>query len=270
MGKDRRKRSRPSETMTAWKPVQVSLPGKDGAVTIGSDLHDLDETNQNHYDDAKLSRRAEKDLPMNPGEDCAMFFGLEVLDASQYQVVGSGSSKRLIITGGGKTATPSADSSKKNKGIGSDAESEPEASKKKQKKDKELLECIQIDRAVNECNAKDDLVGEFDNTEPPKRKRKKRKKGNDDTSLQDTSLETETMKTTMDEMTSTRITPEELARIRSSWSDASGGAHIHDRLLESLHKLGFATPTPIQAATLSASIMGRRNLVGAAPTGSGE
>ena len=41
-------------------------------------------------------------------------------------------------------------------------------------------------------------------------------------------------------------------------------------MTNSLHRVGFATPTPIQAATLSASTMGRRNLVGAAPTGSGK
>lgn len=58
--------------------------------------------------------------------------------------------------------------------------------------------------------------------------------------------------------------------MQSSWSRSTGGASLHDTLLESLHRVGFATPTPIQAATLSASTMGRRNLVGAAPTGSGK
>ena len=55
------------------------------------------EYSRNHYDDPKLSKKAQLDLPMNPGEDCGMFFGLEVLDASQYRVENTGSHSPILI-----------------------------------------------------------------------------------------------------------------------------------------------------------------------------
>jgi ATP-dependent RNA helicase DDX24/MAK5 len=65
-------------------------------------------------------------------------------------------------------------------------------------------------------------------------------------------------------------TPERILEIQMAWSSATGGALLQEQLCKSLAKLGYSHPTPIQAATLSAAIMGRRNLVGAAPTGSGK
>lgn len=58
--------------------------------------------------------------------------------------------------------------------------------------------------------------------------------------------------------------------VQQQWCAASGGAILQPKLCQSLAGLGFDQPTPIQAATLSATILGRRNLVGAAPTGSGK
>merc|ERR1712238_129111 len=95
-----------------WKSVSVelssdSLPGKN-AGRENEWCHDhndgehrelTEEYTSNHYDDPKLSRNAEKDLPMNRGEDCGMFAGLEVLDASQYRVEQKGSFKRLVMKG---------------------------------------------------------------------------------------------------------------------------------------------------------------------------
>ena len=51
---------------------------------------------------------------------------------------------------------------------------------------------------------------------------------------------------------------------------ATGGVSLHVNIAQGLSRLGFDRPTPIQAETLPASIMGRRNIVGAAPTGSGK
>ena len=104
MGKNQRKRAR-SSTSSAWKPVSVALPSKEGGSSIDNKTNDHNDDeefvekdlNRNHYDDPKLSKQASLDLQMNPGEDCAMFYGLEVLDSSQYEIVESGTSKRLII-----------------------------------------------------------------------------------------------------------------------------------------------------------------------------
>lgn len=110
MGKSKRKRSKPKPRTNdgCWKPISVTLSSQveSGETESGDGQdHEVDniemtkEYTSNHYDDPKLSRKAEIDLPMDPGEDCGMFFGLEVLDASQYRVESSGSFKRLVVTG---------------------------------------------------------------------------------------------------------------------------------------------------------------------------
>jgi ATP-dependent RNA helicase DDX24/MAK5 len=48
------------------------------------------------------------------------------------------------------------------------------------------------------------------------------------------------------------------------------GHVLEPELTESLYRSNFFQPTPIQAETLNAAILGRRNIVGAAPTGSGK
>jgi ATP-dependent RNA helicase DDX24/MAK5 len=65
-------------------------------------------------------------------------------------------------------------------------------------------------------------------------------------------------------------TLEQVRDVQLRWSHASGGAVLHKKLCHSLATMGYFQPTPIQLATLSAAVMGRRNLVGAAPTGSGK
>eukprot|EP00804_Cyclotella_cryptica_P004014 CCRYP_013914-RB/>CCRYP_013914-RB protein AED:0.12 eAED:0.12 QI:83/0.83/0.85/1/0.83/0.71/7/958/1037 len=59
--------------------------------------------------------------------------------------------------------------------------------------------------------------------------------------------------------------PEQLLTLQSTWSTP-----LHSTILQSLHNHNYTHPTPIQAATLSAAILGRRDIVGAAPTGSGK
>jgi len=65
-------------------------------------------------------------------------------------------------------------------------------------------------------------------------------------------------------------TSDQITTLQTTWSHASSGASLHPALCAALHRLKFTSPTPIQAATLAASIMGRRDIVGAAPTGSGK
>ena len=247
MGKNRRKRSRPNSSTNdgPWKSLSVTLSSQglssdtenkhgDGEVN-GVEL--TEEYTSNHYDDPKLSKKAELDLPMDPGEDCGMFYGLEVLDASQYKVENNGAFKRLIVTGDTEESTH--------------ITSESEAQK----------------NSTSESNSTD--MGDKSNVSEPKKKKKKKNKDKKKKNGEDeeTSTKESSSKSPQEQEP---VTPEQLAKIQLSWSRSSGGAHLHNRLLESLHRLGFTAPTPIQAATLSASTMGRRNLVGAAPTGSGK
>ncbi len=248
MGKNQRKRSRPTASTDsgAWKSVSVTLPGgENDAEHQANDVENIEmskEYSRNHYDDPKLSRKAQLDLPMDPGEDCGMFFGLEVLDASQYRVENTGSHKRLIVMG------------EDNNGASPDG-----TEKSKSKKESTKSSSIESEKES----------AEKDDSSEPKKKKQKKKKDKKKKNGQD-EKEVGTKESIQKPQEQEPVTPEQLARIQLSWSAASGGAHLHDKLLESLHRLGFASPTPIQAATLSASTLGRRNLVGAAPTGSGK
>jgi ATP-dependent RNA helicase DDX24/MAK5 len=284
MGSNQRKRSR-SSTSSAWKPVSVVLPTKeDGSSINKNNEHNDDEfvekdLSRNHYDDPKLSKQAALDLQMNPGEDCAMFYGLEVLDSSHYEVVGSGTSKRLIIKDTNNETAAASEEDQQEKKYKDDSNDDAKKKKKKRKKDAEQLhEEILPKKAKKSKELTDDDDKMKSDLRKDKRKKKKDKKSNvninekeNDEEEQQTSLDSKQLNHESNkEEDQVPISPEQLATIQSSWGEASGGANIHARLLESLHRLGFSSPTPIQAATLSASIMGRRNLVGAAPTGSGK
>ena len=65
-------------------------------------------------------------------------------------------------------------------------------------------------------------------------------------------------------------TKDEIEATQMSWSVATGGVYLHSHISCSLAKLGFSNPTPVQASTLSASILGKRDIAAAAPTGSGK
>ncbi len=64
------------------------------------------------------------------------------------------------------------------------------------------------------------------------------------------------------------VSQEDISTIQNSWSLNTGGVYLHEKICASLHQMQFVSPTPIQASTLAASILGQRDVVGAAPTGS--
>jgi len=61
-----------------------------------------------------------------------------------------------------------------------------------------------------------------------------------------------------------------VASLQTTWSISAPGVTLHETLSRGLHSLKYSYPTPIQASTLPAAILGRRDIVGAAPTGSGK
>jgi hypothetical protein len=291
MGNNRRKRPRPASATDSpnavsvpggWKSVSVQLSheeGVSGKIVVDDDgghdhvdrdmTGDVEEYTGNHYDDPKLSRKAEKDLPMNRGEDCAMFCSLEVLDASQYRVETKGSFKRLIINGGGEAEEAAAAAALPDEKVKAKPQKSPGDETKK----------------TNTGGDKPSETKDSSTSEPKKKKRKKKKKKDKTTKKdgEDPDQDKKALSTTEKKPSKSSqerkpapsielepISPDELMKLQLSWSSSSGGAHLHNILIESLHRLGFDSPTPIQAATLAASTMGRRNLVGAAPTGSGK
>ena len=70
--------------------------------------------------------------------------------------------------------------------------------------------------------------------------------------------------------TSQQVSSAALTQLQTTWSIAAPGISLHNTLCQGLHALQYTHPTPIQAATLPAAILGRRDIVGAAPTGSGK
>lgn len=63
---------------------------------------------------------------------------------------------------------------------------------------------------------------------------------------------------------------QEIEQLQTTWSVSAVGVTLHTTLCTGLHSLKYTYPTPIQSSTLSAAILGRRDIVGAAPTGSGK
>ena len=63
---------------------------------------------------------------------------------------------------------------------------------------------------------------------------------------------------------------EAINNLRTSWSIHAPGIVLHSTLCAGLVKLGYDRPTPIQSSSLPAAMLGRRDIVGAAPTGSGK
>ena len=69
---------------------------------------------------------------------------------------------------------------------------------------------------------------------------------------------------------STSASDGDIDALRTTWSIAAPGVCLHSALCRGLHAMGYGGPTPIQASTLPPAILGRRDIVGAAPTGSGK
>ena len=304
-----------------WKPLHVSLDGpkrhgrNDGATTSFNDgdndggdftfTGNHESSKNNHYDNPELQKQATKDLPVQPGEDIAFFYGLEVLDSSQYELVSETSTgkgnkngeqgqkqQRLVFR---TTTTEGSRGSAKEDTIENDT-SKPKSDKKKRKRPTSIDDNGTDDRKEESI---EDGDSEFvidsdsipDNTSPKntdsskrkekknaKKKKKKRKLDGEPSVATVSDAHSSSEKKGEDsngkEESSTTLHPspttEQVMKVQLNWSQASGGAVLHDKLCQSLASMGYYQPTPIQSETLSASIMGRRNLVGAAPTGSGK
>jgi primosomal protein N' len=243
-----------------WKAVDVSLP---------DDSHDA-EDNKNHYDDEKLSKKAKKDLEADPGEDVAMFYGLEVIDGSHYQIIGNGASKRVIFRDDDPPKDSVSDSTgtkkqtKDRKARLLDQES-PGDQQHEESEDKKpafkgpvhqeaepmKMKSRKQDRNDTEAALVDDDAGTSKSTNP--KKKKKKKEAQQEEPVNDSAVDAA-----------------QVSALQDSWITSTGGVVLKDSICEGLLKQGFQSPTPIQAATLAASILGRRNVVGAAATGSGK
>ncbi|CAB9527279.1 dependent RNA helicase [Seminavis robusta] len=285
----------------AWRKVEVGIraPSRASATKFSSndDNDDNFDSGNNHYDEptSSIYRSAGRDLEANPAEGFGMFLGLEVLDGSRYSVVEEGGYKRLV--------PKLADDDKKKKS------KEPKSKKKQMEKssdEKKESEVKESEQATSE--PADEAEASRPKKKKRKNKKKKAKKKKDEKARK-TATESEGEASKEDEATTKPSQDQEVSESKSegepelksdepqssdkndtvntddmqdpesnpqlelfqnSWMTATGGVALHNELCLSLLKQDWWSPTPIQAAALPAAILGRRNIVGAAPTGSGK
>lgn len=267
-----------------WKKVDVGLPD----AADGDDAED-----NNHYDRHSLGKRAERDLEASPREEMGFFLGLEMIDGSDYRVEKRNGSQVLIINDATTTTTASnnkgaaaddadrkAESSatavhKKKEEDANDASTVEKESKrlkkKRKKKDKNAGSEKENPVKGSSSTAEDDADQHKDSTDddktkpahssPETKKKSKKKKKNPDERKEPPDHDT---------LKPIDVDPVEMARMQTAWMSQTGGVTLHPAICKSLCRQDFWTPTPIQAGCLPAAILGRRNIVGAAPTGSGK
>lgn len=197
-----------------WKKVNVSLEGPE-------------DSDKNHYDtEDKVSSN---DLPVEPGEQIAIFNGLEVLSGDSYKIEIKNGIKSFKVLdepiGDKEDGDSRPEVSSNNTAKNEEGDSRPQVSSKKSKKKKK----------------------------PKKSKKTQSKAESSETTVNDSAKSSD-----------------ETSSLQSSWCGATGGVLLHSKICDVLLKNEFWTPTPIQAATLPAAVLGRCDIVGAAPTGSGK
>jgi outer membrane biosynthesis protein TonB len=215
----------------AWKKVHV-------------ELDEPASSSSNHYDETSNRKRsADRDLEANPKEDVAMFYGLEVLDSSQYQVetTSKGLKQMRFLT--------------------------PVAAPEPVEEEKMPEESVEVVEPTNSSTTPEEEAKKKKKNKKKKKKKKAEasKQNEKDTDVTSSSAEIDSSSPPQQKEAEINIDA-----IQTQWCIATGGVTLHPVLCQALQAQSFTTPTPIQAAALPAAILGRRNMVGAAPTGSGK
>jgi hypothetical protein len=262
-----------------WKKVDVSLP-ETGA---GASAAPEEDEEHNHYDNRSLQRQAKHDLEASPGEEMGFFLGLEVMDGSSYTVEHKNGSQTIVLAPRQPPSQPAEEASsaaapadeEANKKAASHVASETnqgagEKSKKKKKGKKRKLVVEEASEGTAKASSQSasDSSQSTDQQEDkpslkgsplkkPKKKKKKQKK-----KPVEVDAPSEQQEESVDET--------KVVAMQTAWMTQTGGVTFHPEVCRSLLRQEFWTPTPIQAACLPAAVLGRRNIVGAAPTGSGK
>ena len=232
-------------TSMAWRAVNVHL----------GNGNDSDDT-KNHYDDVRLMKQAKNDLPVNPGEEVGIFLGLEVLDGNQYDLVYDPETNAKHLVG--------KDDESKNQ------MPDTEVNGSKKRKFQETTTAAATKSRVEEQQMREDVDA--------KKEKEKAWKNESTNFCQDKMYSSSSEAVQKKTLSAPRKATDEdsevdikaMMELQLAWSHASGGATFHPQIYKALMKLGFVSPTPIQAATICAAMFGKRNVVGAAPTGSGK
>lgn len=260
----------------AWKPLAVSLTNN------ASDL--------NHYDHDDHAATAAADLEAGPHEPVGIFFGLEVLDASQYRITKDGRFEEVAVKTNEKGKSLKI---KKDCLDGIRDESTKKKRKRKRGKsndderdvgehdevsphhyDKGLVAEVDSDTGANALNNNKSI--KKNNTEKTRDKKgrhtKEKSVKNGSKKNNESAVHTSSDEPSASSQPMTGISNPDLVSLdvlRHRWMDATGIWLESDVLCTALWKQSFLAPTPIQAATLAAA-SAQHNIVGAAPTGSGK
>ncbi|GKY97011.1 hypothetical protein MPSEU_000659900 [Mayamaea pseudoterrestris] len=246
----KRRRSKPHQEPQqheeVWQPVDVTLE-RNGETALDA----------NHYDDDQSRQlKSHSDLEAPSTEDMGIFFGLQVIQPDQYQVTTKADgTKRFMIVGRGDDRNGEhADQGSANAG------------ETRQQKKKDTTKSNGTETDVIKAN--DKQVEHVDGESRKKRQKKEKQKRKESIDAAEAPLPDDAATSSCSDTASP--TEEEIQAMQQSWLIATGGVSLHPDLCKGLLRQQFFAPLPIQAATLPASVLGRRNIVGAAPTGSGK
>lgn len=298
-----KKRTRP----TVAAPSHANEPKDDEFATENwtsnhyDDSDGEDSINQAHdedlFDPDPLSRKNKFDAgsKLEGANDAGMFLSLEVIPGDAYQVQKTGDETSGFVTK--VVFNESADSKKNVAHVPEqyDADKEERQPRKDNKRDRarkkrEAREAAAIaaggkltdwkPKAKTEEEVKAEALLRLERKKL-KRKAKKevaqeRKRLKKEQHEKSSSMQNAAVKTQVPQDAKLQVTEEEsndeaaINQVATTWSIAAPGLSLHTTLASGLHSLKYAYPTPIQASSLPAAILGRRDIVGAAPTGSGK
>jgi ATP-dependent RNA helicase DDX24/MAK5 len=241
-----------------WRKVDVALPEGDDR-----NHYYTDDSGSNHHH--RRCRTDPHDLEAEPGEAVGIFLGLEVIDGSQYTLERSNTTSNHCIM-------------KIQKKMESDGADEGERQQPKKRRNHETSGS-ELDTHERTSPSSDGCPIDV---EKHRKKKKQKKKKKNSKSLEEKKGQ---RKDPPDSMESNAVDDDDndkdeedmeennqsmIQDLQFQWMSATGGVQLHEQLCRGLYRQGFRDPSPIQAATLPVAILGRRNVVGAAPTGSGK
>eukprot|EP00522_Entomoneis_paludosa_P005391 CAMPEP_0172472264 /NCGR_PEP_ID=MMETSP1065-20121228/68248_1 /TAXON_ID=265537 /ORGANISM="Amphiprora paludosa, Strain CCMP125" /LENGTH=921 /DNA_ID=CAMNT_0013230395 /DNA_START=192 /DNA_END=2957 /DNA_ORIENTATION=+ len=271
----------PPKREFGWKTVDLNASPQEN-------VDDEKAAQNNHYDNPALQKTAARELEASPQEHPGIFFGLEVLDGDSYRMEQDPTTKQQVmvpITPGSKNSTkqPAADSTDRKRKVDSnkdnmdDEEGETTKGNTNDKKSKKKSKSAQTGPPSKESNKDGSSVKlvketaeEAGEKDPPTKKKNKKKKKKKPKPADKKESDDAGTSNTADTSTNDDVGEQQIESMQTAWSAQTGGLMLHPALCASLVRQDFWSPTPIQAAALPAAVLGRRNIVGAAPTGSGK
>jgi ATP-dependent RNA helicase DDX24/MAK5 len=225
----------------------------------------------NHYDDTDVADPNDLEDSNSDTNDMGMLaFGIEVVDANSYVIqksdLGSGVITTVIPSSHNTTNTTSKvasttdASSIENSAVAENSNKKPNKKKNKKKSKQQHALANQDNSLIDSQVVEETIFCETTTT------------STHDDNNQLTTLTESSSSSNHDDNHDVRCNSERGESIvQANWNAACGyGILLHPILCQGLAKFNYLHPTPIQACTLPAAILGRRNIVGAAPTGSGK